>query len=281
MQNSFILLFLLAILLVPSLVYAKQVIPQLTLAKHFQDSLMTHPYWVSEKLDGIRCYWDGRQLHTRNGRVIHPPAWFVKDLPSQALDGELWLKRGAYQLVAKTVLDKKPNEKMWREITFQVFDLPHSKKPFDLRQQQLQKLISASPAKHLHWVKQEKMANLPAIKSHLQKIASMGGEGLMLREPDSQYVAGRSSTLLKMKIRQDAEATVIAYQAGRGKFENMMGAIWVEMSDGTLFKIGTGFSNDERETPPPIGSDITYSYQGYTDKGLPRFASFLRLKQKE
>ncbi len=281
MQNSFIIFMLLAILLVPSLLYAKQVLPQLTLAKHFKDSLMTHPYWVSEKLDGIRCYWDGQQLHTRNGRSIHPPNWFLKNFPAQALDGELWIKRGAYQLVTKTVLDKKPNEKMWREITFQAFDLPHSKMPFELRQQQLQKIITASKVDHLHWVKQQKMTSLPAIKALLEKTSSLGGEGLMLREPDSHYIAGRSNTLLKMKLRQDAEARVIAYQAGRGKFENMMGAIWVEMPSGTLFKIGTGFSNDERATPPPIGSEITYSYQGYTDKGLPRFASFLRLKQKE
>ena len=281
MQNSFILMLLLAVLLVPSLLYAKQALPQLALAKHFKDSLMIHPYWVSEKLDGIRCYWDGQQLQTRSGRAIHAPIWFLKNFPTQAMDGELWIKRGAYQLLTKTVLDKTPDQKMWRQVTFQAFDLPHSEKSFEDRQQRLKSIISNSKVSHLHWVKQQKMTELHVIKAHLELVSQGGGEGLMLRSPASLYAAGRSNELLKMKLRQDAEATVIAYQAGRGKFENMMGAIWVEMPNGQLFKIGTGFSNQEREIPPAIGSEITYSYQGYTEKGLPRFASYLRPKQKD
>jgi len=281
MQNSFIIMLLLAMLLVPSLLYAKQALPQLALAKHFKDSLMTHPYWVSEKLDGIRCYWDGDQLQTRSGRTIYAPTWFLENFPKKAMDGELWIKRGAYQLLTKIVLDKTPNQQMWRQVTFQAFDLPHSEQSFEDRQQQLKSIISNSKVSHLQWVKQQKMENLPAIKAHLERVSQGGGEGLMLRAPASLYEAGRSNELLKMKLRQDAEATVIAYQAGRGKFENMMGAIWVEMPNGQLFKIGTGFSNQERKIPPAIGSEITYSYQGYTEKGLPRFASYLRLKKKE
>ncbi len=281
MQNNLILMLLLAVLLVPSLLYAKQALPNLALAKHFKDSLMTHPYWVSEKLDGIRCYWDGQQLQTRSGRTIHAPIWFLKNFPSQAMDGELWIKRGAYQLLTKIVLDKTPNQKMWQQVSFQAFDLPHSVMPFENRQQQLQSVIKNSHVSHLHWVKQQKMTDLQSIKARLQQVSQGGGEGLMLRAPASLYEAGRSHELLKMKQRLDAEATVIAYQEGRGKFKDMMGAIWVEMPNGQLFKIGTGFSNQERKIPPAIGSEITYSYQGYTDKGLPRFASYLRQKQKE
>ncbi len=281
MQNSFILILLLAVLLMPSLLYAKQAFPQLALAKNFKDSLMTHPFWVSEKLDGIRCYWNGQELLSRSGRLIHAPTWFLKNIPNTAMDGELWIKRGSYQPLSRIVLDKKPDEKLWRQVSFQVFDLPQSPAPFEIRQQQLQTLISNSGAAHIAWVEQKEMHSLPNIKARLEEVSKSGGEGLMLRVPSSLYEAGRSSDLLKMKLRQDAEAIVIAYQAGRGKYENMMGAIWVEMSNGQLFKIGTGFTNLERETPPPIGSEITYSYQGYTEKGLPRFASYLRAKQVE
>ena len=119
------------------------------------------------------------------------------------------------------------------------------------------------------------------IQTYLKDLVDSGAEGLMLRTPDSPYQTGRTNHLLKMKLRKDAEARVIAYQSGRGKFENMMGAIWVEMEDGTLFKIGTGFTNQDRQNPPAIGSDITYSYQGFTEKGLPRFASFERVKAPE
>lgn len=281
MQNYFILLLLLAALLLPSLLYAQQALPPLALAKHFQDSLLTQPYWVSEKLDGIRCYWDGQRLQTRGGGPIHAPAWFVQGLPSQPLDGELWIKRGGFQLLTSIVLDKTPEPVRWRDVSFQVFDLPHSQQPFEARQQQLQSLVADSQLAHLQWVEQQQMTDLAAIEARLQRVTEQGGEGLMLRAPASLYAAGRSDGLLKMKLRQDAEAKVIAYQAGRGKFANMMGAIWVEMPNGQLFKIGTGFSDEERKVPPAIGSEITYSYQGYTDRGLPRFASYLRAKQPD
>ena len=281
MQNIYVIFIILACLLLPSWLYAKDIIPQLTLAKNFKDSIATQAYWVSEKLDGVRCYWNGQQLQTRSGRVIHSPNWFTEGFPNQALDGELWIKRGGYQLLTKAVLDKKPDDKLWQQVSYQVFDLPHSNMPFEIRQNKLSSLVTTSKSPYLKRVAQKKMESLIAIKSYLQEVVDKGAEGLMLRKPASLYEAGRSDNLLKLKLRQDAEARVIAYQAGRGKFENMMGAIWVEMADGTLFKIGTGFSNQERKNPPPIGSEITYSHQGFTDKGLPRFASFQRLKIKE
>ena len=281
MQNISVICLILVCLLLPSWLLAKDILPQLVLAKNFKDSLMTQAFWVSEKLDGVRCYWDGQQLQTRSGRLIHPPIWFTKNFPKEALDGELWIKRGAYQLLSKAVLDKKPDEKLWAEVSYQVFDLPQSEMPFEIRQKKLANLVKTIQSPYLKLVTQKKMHSLPAIKLYLKKVVENGAEGLMLRKPDSLYEAGRSDNLLKMKLRQDAEARVIAYQAGRGKYTNMMGAIWVEMPNGTLFKIGTGFSDKERKNPPPIGSDITYSYQGFTDKGLPRFASFQRLKVKE
>ena len=281
MHHTLIILTLLACLLLPSWLYAKNIRPQLSLAKSFKDGLFSQAYWVSEKLDGIRCYWDGKQLLSRSGNVIHAPAWFVQSFPQTPMDGELWIKRGGYQLITKVVLDKTPNEQHWRKVSYQVFDLPSSPAPFELRQTKLQSLIKQVNVPHLAWVKQEKMNDSELIKKHLLDIVDQGAEGLMLRKPSSLYKAGRSNDLLKFKLRQDAEARVIAYQAGRGKFKGMMGAVWVEMSNGTLFKIGTGFSNIERSNPPPIGSDITYSYQGFTEKGLPRFASFQHIREKE
>lgn len=281
MQNTLILLTLLAVLLLPSWLYAKDRLPQLSLAKHFKGQMQTSSYWVSEKLDGIRCYWNGKELKTRSGRTLNAPEWFIKGLPTQALDGELWTGRDGYQALTKIVLDKVPNDNLWQRVSYQVFDLPLNTSPFESRQIILKNIVKASNLPHLSVVKQTQMFDLEKIKTKLNAVIKQGGEGLMLRTPGSLYEGGRSKHLLKMKKRQDAEARVIAYQEGRGKFKNLMGAIWVEMPNGKLFKIGTGFSNVERQNPPPIGSDVTYSYQGYTKKGLPRFASFKRLKEKE
>ena len=281
MHNAFILIVLVACLLLPSWLYAKEALPSLALAKHFKNEMQSSYYWVSEKLDGIRCYWNGEELLTRNGNPIYAPKWFTDPLPNIELDGELWIGRGSYQILTRIALDKKPNLQLWEKVTFQVFDLPASKAPFEMRQNQLKNIVKESPALHLKLVKQKRMNSLPTIQTYLKDLVDSGAEGLMLRTPDSPYQTGRTNHLLKMKLRKDAEARVIAYQSGRGKFENMMGAIWVEMEDGTLFKIGTGFTNQDRQNPPAIGSDITYSYQGFTEKGLPRFASFERVKAPE
>ncbi|MFT6259535.1 MAG: DNA ligase-1 [Crocinitomicaceae bacterium] len=281
MSNTLIFIILLISLLIPNWLYAKEVVPSLALAKHFKNDMQSPSYWVSEKLDGIRCYWDGISLVTRNGNKINPPLWFTQSFPTTEMDGELWIGRGSFQLLTKIALDDKPNVKLWEDVSYQVFDLPSSKYPFELRQKQLKAIVDKANIPHLKHVRQEKITGLDRIQLHLKKLVNQGAEGIMLRTPGSPYVAGRSKHLLKMKLRQDAEARVIAYQTGRGKYENMMGAIWVEMEDGTLFKIGTGFSDEDRKEPPIIGADITFSYQGLTDRGLPRFASFEREKVKE
>lgn len=281
MQNTLRIILLLCSLLLPHGLMADNAVPKLALAKHF-DGNMAHPfYWVSEKLDGVRCYWDGEKLFTRSGNEIHAPPWFTNNLPSKALDGELWMGRGSFQLLTKVVLDQTPDAKLWDQVSYQVFDLPNENAPFEQRQQKLKDLVAQANLKHLQWVTQTKMTSLDSIYAYLDKMVKRGAEGLMLRTPGNFYESGRSNHVLKMKVRHDAEARVIAYQAGRGKFENMMGAIWVETQEGKLFKIGTGFSNEERKNPPPIGSEITYSYEGFTEKGLPRFASFERIKPQE
>jgi len=281
MPQALIIVCLVMCLLLPSLLLAKDHLSPLILAKHFDGVMHSTSYWVSEKLDGVRCYWNGEQLFTRSGRPIHAPDWFIRDLPKQPLDGEMWIKRGGYQAVTKVVLDQTPNDEQWRQVRYQVFDLPQSEAPFELRQKLLKHLVSISQNPYVHWVVQTKLESLAAIEKLLDEVVSQGGEGLMLRTPNSIYETGRSDHLLKAKKRQDSEARVIAYQAGRGKYENKMGAIWVELENGKMFKIGTGFSDAERENPPPIGSDITFSHQGFTEKGLPRFASFERLKVSE
>jgi DNA ligase-1 len=43
--------------------------------------------------------------------------------------------------------------------------------------------------------------------------------------------------------------------------------------------LGTGFTDAQRAAPPAIGTWVTYRYRGTTDKGVPRFASFLRVRE--
>jgi DNA ligase-1 len=251
-------------------------IPQ-QLATSYQDDLVVKDYWVSEKLDGIRARWNGSALITRNGNIIHAPIWFVKNFPQHTLDGELWLARNRFEKTASIVLRKTPSAD-WHNIKFMLFDLPEHKGNFTQRLIELQRLVDVVASPYLHVIPQFKLDNPSQLMLELDKLVAQGAEGLMLNHYDAYYQDGRSANLLKLKKYQDAEATVIGHIVGKGKYKNMLGSLLVELDSGLQFKIGSGLSDKQRQTPPPIGTDITFKYYGLTAKGIPRFASFLRIK---
>lgn len=161
-----------------------------------------------------------------------------------------------------------------------VFDMPVPDLTFDERLACLTQLITEQGIDQLQLVKQYKVNNEQALMDDLEQVVARGGEGLMLHRGTSLYRAARSDDLLKLKTYEDAEAVVIAHLPGKGKYLGMMGALLVEMPDQRRFKIGTGFSDAQRADPPPIGSTITYKYFGKTSTQLPRFASFLRVRNE-
>jgi DNA ligase-1 len=130
----------------------------------------------------------------------------------------------------------------------------------------------------LRQVSQSRVADDTELQRELENIAAAGGEGLMLHRDDSLYRAERSDDLLKLKPYQDADAQVLAHLPGQGKYVGLLGALLVRNPDGTQFRIGTGFTDEQRRQPPPVGSWITYSYHNRTARGIPRFARFLRTR---
>jgi DNA ligase 1 len=255
--------------------------PPLALANDYEDvEIDVSRYWVSEKYDGVRAYWDGTQLLTRAGNVIHAPAWFTARWPVTPLDGELWAGRGRFEAVTATVRDFEPNDEAWHDIRFMVFDLPAHAGPFDARLALLERLIRGAAIDWLKAAPQSRAADAAQLDRRLQEISSAGGEGLMLHRGDSLYRAERSDDLLKLKSYRDAEARVIAHLPGKGKYTGMMGALLVQDTNGIQFRIGTGFSDEARRHPPPLGSWVTYSYQNVTARGIPRFARYLRMRER-
>lgn len=254
--------------------------PPLQLAKSFQSDIDISKYWVSEKVDGIRAYWSGKKLITRKGNIIQAPNWFTAPLPKIPLDGELWINRKEFELVSGIVRQKVPDDNKWRKVKYMLFDLPGSLQTFSHRKVQLAELVKRSAIPHLQLVEQNRVNTELELHQLLKKTVAKNGEGLMLRHENSVYQAKRSNDLLKLKIYQDAEAKVIAHFPGRGKNKGLMGSILVETKQGIKFKIGTGFSNQERQSPPVIGSTITYRFRGKTNKGTPRFASFMRMRDE-
>lgn len=251
-------------------------LPPVSLADSYEDGIDVSQYWYSEKLDGIRAYWTGQHLVTRNGNRIYAPDWFIRVLPDYPLDGELWAGRGNFYLVQQTVLDRTPIDSAWQRIDFMLFDMPYSAGDYRKRYYNIQDLVFAIDAPHIKYVEHRAIQDETHLFEQLDQISQSDGEGVMLRKVSSRYQAGRGSDLLKLKRFEDAEALVVGYKPGTGRLLGMMGALLVRLSNGTEFYIGSGFTDDVRKSPPRIGSTITFRFNGYTHNGKPRFARFLR-----
>ncbi len=258
---------------------AQQQSTDILLAQVYQDGVDVKRYLVSEKYDGVRAIWDGQQLKTRSGHIIAAPAWFTQALPAIALDGELWTARGEFDALSGAVRKTIAVEQEWQNISYLVFELPNAQGSFAERAQKIEHIVKQANVLHLKAVKQFYVQDAVALKQHLKRVVAQGGEGLMLHLADARYVTGRSDVLLKLKPQLDAEATVVAHSAGRGKYLGKLGALVVQTPEGVQFKLGTGLTDAQRLHPPPIGAVVTYTYRGLTKSGKPKFASFLRVRQ--
>ena len=252
--------------------------PELSLAQVYKQDVDVSLYLVSEKLDGVRAFWNGKELISRQGLMFSVPAWFTSGFPEQELDGELWMGRNSFERLLSTVRKKIPVESEWRKVKYMVFELPQGEGTFLERYSKLQRIFSDSKNPYVQAVEQFKVQDSNELNRIMAGVVSLGGEGLMLHRADSEYKIGRTADLLKVKPYFDAEAQVVAHHPGKGKYKGKMGSIGVAMSDGTTFRIGTGFTDSERGNPPAIGSIVTFKYHGKTRNGIPKFASFLRIR---
>ena len=271
-------LALLAIAAFPALPALAADAPALLLAQVYRPGLPLQDYWVSEKYDGVRGFWDGRTLRTRGGETVQAPAWFTAGWPEVPMDGELWAGRGRFSHAQSTTRQQQPGDVAWRQIRFMVFDLPGDKGTFDQRLPALSALVESLGQPWVQAVPQRRVANDAALQALLHRTVRAGGEGLMLHRGASLYRAGRSDDLIKLKTHEDTEARVIAHLPGKGRHAGRMGALLVEMPSGQRFRLGAGFSDADRERPPPVGSWVTYRFRGTHNGGLPRFASFVRAR---
>lgn len=253
--------------------------PKLQLANVYEPGIDVAQYWVSEKLDGVRGYWDGKQLMTRRGHLIVAPEWFTEVLPEYPLDGELWIGREQFEAVSGIVRRKQPEHSDWLAVRYMLFDLPGHSGAFTERIEALNSLVGQVGKSWVRMIPQYRVNTETALLNELDRVVFAGGEGLMLHHQDAVYQSGRTNALLKLKPWQDAEARVIGHLPGKGKYQGKLGALLVETADGIQFRLGTGFSDAQRANPPELGEWVTYKFTGLTRYGKPRFASFLRVYQ--
>ena len=265
--------------LLPWAAQAAEAAPPLLLAVDAAEDIHPAGYLVSEKYDGVRAVWDGARLRTRSGITIAAPAWFLRRLPPVALDGELWAGRGRFEALSGAVRRLAPRDAEWQRITYMAFEMPGASGPFSARAERL-----ASLGQDIDWpgfqaVEQRRVASRAELQRWLNEVVTAGGEGLVLHRADAPYLTGRNAALQKLKPVHDADALVLGTVPGRGRHAGRMGALRVRTPEGRQFLLGTGFSDAERAEPPAPGSIVTYRHRGHTEAGLPRFASFLRVRE--
>lgn len=260
--------------LLPLVVWAES---GLMLAESYRPGEPVAEYWVSEKLDGVRARWDGSALWSRGGHRIMAPALFTRGWPALPMEGELWLGRGRFEQVSGLVRRQQASAADWQAVRFMVFDLPEHDGDFSARVLAMRELAGLQLAS-LQPVAQQRLASADELDALLERTVAGGGEGLMLHHASARYRAGRHPLLLKYKPFEDAEARVVGYTAGLGKYRGQVGALLVEDGAGRRFRLGSGLTDAQRQSPPAIGTLVTYRFNGLTSGGLPRFARFLRVR---
>lgn len=252
--------------------------PDILLANVYREGIDVSAYLVSEKLDGVRAVWDGEQLRFRSGLPVAAPEWFNAALPKVPLDGELWAGRGTFERLSGIVRKAVPIDEEWRQVRYMIFELPGAPGDFATRARQIEALVHSAQLPWLQAIEQRPAVDPPQVAKMLAEVLKAGGEGLMLHRADAPYETGRSDTLLKVKPWLDAEGVVVAHLPGKGRHAGRLGALRLRLPDGRSVSIGTGFTDAQRADPPPLDSVVTYRYRELTASGLPRFASFLRVR---
>jgi DNA ligase-1 len=233
-------------------------------------------WFMSEKLDGIRAYWNGKDLYTKNGNKIYAPSWFLEEFPKFELDGELWSKRNDFENIQNIVLDINPSSK-WKELTYNIFEVPNSKGNFEERLSIIKNYLNKKPNNYIKIIPQIICENQEHLESYLQELLNKKAEGIIIKNPNINYFAGRSEEILKVKKFEDMEGEIIGHNYKDNKFKSLK----VKLENKVVFNLGGGFSDNERLNPPKLGDIVTFKYYGFTKNAKPKFASFLRVRKKE
>ena len=246
-----------------------------------ESAVNLNEYYVSEKLDGVRAYWDGRHLWSRSGLLIKAPASLINELPAIPLDGELWLGRGNFNRISGLIHRNDPSHSYWDQVSFAVFDLPSHTGAFKDRYSALQSLFPVPPEPSQEYpvftIPQHTLTSEQTLLRYLREVTDKGGEGLMLHKTSNIYTYSRSANVLKLKPTNFTQATVIGYKPGTGKYEGKVGSLHVTDENGLTFYVGSGLTDELRNRPPAIGSSICIKHSGFTANNKPRFPRYSKL----
>lgn len=234
-------------------------------------------YYVSEKLDGFRGYWNGKELRSKTGYAYNPPKWFTEKLGDKPLDGELWIGRDKFEDIIP-ILNGTNNVEDWHKVNYMIFDMPAEDMTFKERVKYMEEYIPLLKLSYVQMIPQKRVNNISELNKVLDNVVAQKGEGLMLHHEDAFYGSGRVNHLLKVKKYDESKGQVIAYKPGKGKYKGMVGALVLKLEDGMIVNIGSGLSDEMRKNPPKKGEMVAFIYNGLTKHGKPRFARYKRMR---
>lgn len=274
--------YLLALLLVPLgtfYLHAAQPATDLMLPKSYTGQEVGEQWLWSEKLDGIRGEWTGNEMLTKQGHKLDVPTYFTEKFPSFPLSGEIWGGRGTFERTS-SIVATSGTDKGWNLLRFGIFDSKDTSLTIEERIDRAKSWFEKHPSNYAFVIKQQPVRDRSHLQNLLEEIEDGGGEGMILIRKGSKYVKGRTVDVLKVKNFKDSEGVVVGYVSGKGRNHGRMGSVILELlSDRNIrFKIGTGFSDEQRIDPPPLGAIVTFKYTGSYASGKPRFPSFLRVR---
>lgn len=151
-------------------------------------------------MDGIRAYWDGKQLLSRTGRALSVPTNFTLNFPNFPIDGELWMGRGNFETLSSLL--KSKDTLKWPQVKYYLFDSPNCQGNYEQRINSLLNLKKNLPD-HVQIVQIQKCQSNNHLRQVLDEVSQLGGEGLIATEPNKEYSVGRTFFNLKIKVHKD------------------------------------------------------------------------------
>ncbi|MGX2983446.1 DNA ligase [Helicobacter sp. 23-1045] len=240
-------------------------------------------YAVSEKFDGVRGIWDGQTMFSKRGKKFAIPPCFAQNLAvlglqkGEFVEGELWIDYGEFEKISALIRQKSPSCADFKQVKYLIFNAKlNESSDFLANLSTIQSILDSHKIAQIRTIKQYKFSDTSEVGDFFNAIIAKGGEGVILRN---------SHIALKLKARHDAECKIIDFTRGKGRLSDKVGAIVCEsladknsgISKGTIFRIGSGLSDEMRANPPKIGTIITYQFSGISKNGVPKHTRFLRI----
>lgn len=256
-------------------------VPEVMLAHKYQEKFHTGPYYVSEKLDGIRAITFKGKLYTRNGLKIHAPQWFLDSIPEGSYDGELWTTRGDFQKLSSIVRKKIPRDSEWKTVSYRIFDDYDSKNTFSATYNRLKKKLPlcGSSNSRVCLEPQTYTESHNEIMQQFRQVRNKNGEGVILRKNTPYKQGVRTENMLKVKEFQEREATIVGFTYyEKGRLKSLVCEWTTHNGRKVQFKVFNGISEGMKHNGGKeffkIGDQVTVQFYEYTKNGLPRFPVF-------